>query len=995
MKLVKFSNLLFFLLVSVSVSQEILINEVMSNNTATLEDKDGDYSDWIELFNNSDQKLNLGEYALSDDMDNLRKWIFPNFEILSHQYVVIFASGKDIKYSVSSNDSELHTNFKMSSDGETLYLSNPQCELIDQLVFPFLPTDISFGRNDDGEKNKSYFRQATPGAANGYGYKSIADPPEFSNSSKFIKNELHLILNKADRNDDIYYTLDGSEPTEISIRYISPIHITKTETIKAKTFSENKIPSRTITNTFVYDRNFSLPVIAIATNPSLLWDEDNGIYVMGPKNDLVFPYYEANFWKDIEIPIHIEFFDEQGEIQFNTDAGMKIFGGFSRAFAQKSLAIFFRKKYGAEKIEYQLFPDMPIYEFKSFLLRNSGEDWGSTHFRDALMHSLVENISIDNQAYRPTIVFLNGEYWGIYNIREKINEDYLSSHYNIDPQQVDLLEISFREMAGSNKDFVDLYSYIATHDMSNDGNYNYVSQRMDMDNFIDYQVSEIYFANMDWPGTNVRYWQSDENNIPWRWLLYDTDTGFGLWDSTAYKNNTLVFATEDTSPYWPNPHWSTLFLRLFLTNEQFKTDFINRFAGYSNTIFHPDTVLKKISIIQNNIKHEMPYHIERWGGSVSAWEDNVNILRTFAKRRIDSLRHHFMTFFNLPGFCHIEVDVYPPDGGIVKLDHQIFDKFPWNGDFFQSLPIQISAIPNSNYQFSHWEGLNDQFFASTQFKLKQNIKITAHFAEKDKICITEIYYNSNSKWLSGDWIEFYNSTDNPTDMSEWTFQDENDSHIYKFPKIFKLGSQQYVVLCNDTSSFKKYYPQVDNFLGNFTFGLDNEKDTVRLYDKNKNPVDSVRYENRPPWPIVTQGNNASICLKNLIFNSSLPQNWDICENGGTPGNKNSRKLPCQITEDEKTECSLYLEQNFPNPFNDLTFISFTLPESDYVSLIIYDILGRQLEILMNEFLQKGRHTIRCDTLTLNNINNSGVYFYLLKTKKCSKVKKMILVKGIK
>ena len=430
----------------------------------------------------------------------------------------------------------LHTNFKIKSEGEQIALYNPGDQLLDQIDAVELPTDVSYGRQPDASENWFYFDQATPGEANTtQGYENFGGEPIFSHRCGFYSQPFLLTLSASSPQASVYCTLDGSTPSTHSILYQNPILINKTTVVRAKQIIHNSLPGRTITQTFIVNEDITLPVVSLATDPPNLWDPDSGIYVLGKNYEPNPPHFGANFWQDWERPVHVEFFEPDGQSGFSLDAGMKIFGGWSRDFPQKSMAIYARSRYGTGSINYQIFPDKPVDKFEAIVLRNSGNDWQSTMMRDGMMLSLVKETDLDFQAYRPAVVFLNGEYWGIMNIREKINEHFLAANRGVDPDSIDLLENDGYAIHGDESHYRAMLHYISTCNMQLTQSLNTIKSMMDVDNFLDYQISQIYFDNTDWPGNNIKFWRPRTPDGRWKWILFDTDFGFGLYNSDNFK----------------------------------------------------------------------------------------------------------------------------------------------------------------------------------------------------------------------------------------------------------------------------------------------------------------------------------------------------------------------------------------------------------------------------------------------------------------------------
>lgn len=792
----------------------------------------------------------------------------------------------------------LHTNFKLSASGEQIIVTNPQGTRIDQIVFGNQSGDISYGRCPDGDSIWSFFPNPTPGSSNpGFGYSGTTNEPEISPQAGFYDNPVTVTVTPFSSNDTIYYTLDGSEPDRNSILYTAPILIQETKILRVRAFSPGLLPSRTKTNSYFLNFSHTLPVVSLSTDPYNLFDEEYGIYAMGDSANPDWPHYGANFWQDWERPIHIELFESDGTLGFSVDGGVKIFGGVNRAFPQKSLAIFMRGHYGYSDLDYKLFDNLPFRDYEAFVLRNSGNDWISTMFRDGLMTSLVDNIGIDKQAYRPSIVFINGVYWGILNIREKINEHFLVQHHSVNIDSLDLIEGLGEIMHGSVMDYFAFFSFVENNSMNVPENFEYVKSKIDVENFIKYFVSEIYFANTDWPVGNIRYWKEGKNG-KWRWILYDTDHGFGLVPS--YLHNTLEFATATNGPSWPNPPRSTLLLRKFLENENFKNAFINCFADFSNSIFKAQVVNDRITLIKSLIQSEIQRHGAKWNQfDLTQWLNNVQVLRDFADNRIFHVRQHFMDKFGLSGLASVNISISDTSMGSVKLNFITIKDSSWNGQYFLDVPINLIAMAKQGFRFVRWEGSSTSSNDSLTVTPNGSINLTAVFdvdttSAAPNIVINEINYNSSSSFNTEDWIELYNNTGAPVDISGWKFKDSDDSHIFTIPQGTVLGVDGYLVLCVDTSLFKPLFPNVHNFIGNLGFGLSGSGELIRLYDNNLVMMDSLIYDDAPPWPTQPDGNGPTLALKNPTFDNTLGENWAASLSHGTPGEMNDVFVPIEL-----------------------------------------------------------------------------------------------------
>jgi len=893
------------------------------------------------------------------------------------------------------NSPLLHTNFRLDAEGETVYLYDPSNSIIDSIAFERMYTDISGGKYPDGSGSLFYFQQATPGEPNlTKTYSSISGEPYFSVPGGLFSTTLSIYLTGFEPDDTIYFTTDGSEPTIYSQKYTGGIPIQSTTVLRARILEHGKIPGYVVSHTYLINIQNTLPVISLTTSPENLWDYYDGMYVMGPNASQDFPHFGANFWQDWEKPVHIELFEPDGERGFSIDAGMKIFGGWSRGFPQKSLSIFARSKYGYGNIDYRIFGEKDIDQFESIILRNSGNDWNYSMMRDGMMTELVSKMDIDKQAYRPAEIYLNGEYWGILNIREKVNEHFIASNHGVDPDQIDLLEGNGWKIQGSSDHYFSMLYFIDNNDMLLDQNFNVVKSMMETNNFINYQISQIYFDNRDWPGNNIKYWRPQSENGRWRWIMFDTDFGFGIWDPSKYTYNTLAFALEPNGPGWPNPPWSTFLLRKLLENNQFKTDFINYFADHLNTTFLPEVVRKYIEELKKNIESEMHDHLDRWGGNYYNWENEIQVMINFGLNRVNYIRNHIREQFNLSSTYSLNLAVNPANSGKIKVNFIIPERYPWTGTYFDHVPIKLIPVPEPGYRFTGWTGTDQATSDPLILDASANQQITANFEPDGSglqhIVINEINYNSSGDFDTGDWIEIFNMDDSDRDLAGWIFKDSDDGHEFIFPLNTNIGAEDYLVVCRDEEAFDSLNPSVVNHTGNFDFGLSSSGEYIRLYDDNQQLVDSVFYGNSSPWPPEPNGTGPTLELINPALDNTLPENWYASNTHGTPGAINESWSPLSVEEPEPENDDFIDLRVYPNPFHISTSIMFYLEYPEKVSINIYDLNGRIIRILTNQFLPTGPVELSWDGSGADGSSIApGIYIIKLITSKQTYFRKVV------
>jgi hypothetical protein len=960
-------------------TQGIVINEVMASNQKTIFDEDETASDWIELYNNGSTSIDISGYGLSDDPMDLLKWRFDSTIIQPGGYLLIFASDKD------RHGATMHTNFKISASGESVLLSDSNGTIIDQADIPVSGTDISYGRTGDGML-PWIFQLPTPGSQNtGKKIDGVADSVSVSLPGGFYSSQISITLSAGDSR--IFYTLDGSIPDSTDTEYTDSISIQKTTVLKAKSIKENYLPSRFITNTYFINESTDLPVISLSADPFDLFDPTYGMYENGPGWTSADPHYGANYWKDWERAAHIEFFEDNKSPGFSEECGIAIYGAWSRAHPQKSFSVKFKEAYGASKIEYPLFPGFYVNTFKSFILRNSGNDFYYTHMRDAMMQMLVKDLDIDYLEYRPATTFINGEYWGIYNIREKINEHYVANRYGVDPDSIDLLEDNMGVIHGDSLHYRQLINYISTNDMSTAAAYDYVNSMVDLDECILYFAAQAYYDNRDWPSNNIKYWRERSATGKWRWILFDLDFGFSLYSHGPWEDH-IAFMFATNGPSYPNPPWSTLLQRKLVQNPTIRNQFINQIADLLNTNFKSTRVVNTINTLANHIASEISKHRTRWG----IGGENLNKMTTFANDRPAYLRDHVRGYFSCGADGWITINA--TEGGSVKLNSLILKsaEMPFTGTYFQGNAIHLKAIPAPGYKFDGWSGIATSQNDTLSLFIGRTSSITAAFSvdsgDTKGIVINEINYNSSDLFNAGDWIELYNRSSQSIDIGGWVISDSDPAHAFSFPTGTILGADQYLVLIEDSSLFTASFPAVKNIIGKMDFGLSGGGELIKLMDEESQVIDSLVYDDQAPWPIEADGSGATLELADPVSDNTLGESWKASAGHGTPGGKNSVTTSGVEIKKAAIPEKFALSQNYPNPFNPATTISYSLPKSGYVTLRIYDLLGRVIAELVNEMKPAGNYHAIWNASAIT----SGIYFYRLTSGTFAETKKLVLMK---
>jgi hypothetical protein len=992
---------------------QLYINEILASNTGYYAGL-AVYVDWIEIFNAGSVSVDLGGYFLTDDKTVTDKWAIPEGTVIS-------AKGYKIFYADEKNNG-LHTSFRLNVEGEFIGLYNPQKSAVDSITYKAQRNNVSFGRSSSDLSVLGYFIKPSPDYPNGdISFSSMLEKPRFSSEGGFYSSGLSVTLTSPE-GAEIRYTTNGDEPLQTSGIYTGPVNIGSTTCVRAKAFKEGFLESEIITHTYLIGVSKSLPVISLVTNEENLFSDETGIYVIGTNGIRAgCSATPMNLNQDWERPANIELFDEYGKIRINQLAGIKIFGGCSRQrYPIKSFEVFARRMYGKGSFDCKIFSTDNITQFESFLIRSSSDDQMQTMFRDGLGHTLVSDLKVETQAYQPAVVYINGQYWGIHNLREKYSEAYFEEHYGINEDNLNVIRnnpsVSGNVDNGSASHYLNMLSFLASH-YGESNIYENMNKQMDIESFTDYMASQIYLSADDWPGNNIRYWRASTGRYNrWRWVCYDMDQ---VVRSNNTRWNSILLAT---TPYngnnWPNPPWSVVLFNNLLKGTRFRNEFLQRITFLMNTSFAPGQIIHVVDSLQDKIRDEMPFHIQRWGGqlvndplreswiqplprSMEEWENNVQVMRNFANSRPDTAINMLRRYFKLSGTVNITVINKDPGKGYLYMGPKRIPSDIHTGRYFSGIPLELNAKPKPGFRFAGWvvaqsgspDTENDAPLFS--FTPSGNTSVTAWF-EPDTVgtapvIINEVNYHSVNKADAGDWVELYNRAAYNVDISGWILKDDQDDHSFELPENVMLPKNMYYVICEDTTLFKKQFHGIGQKTGNLDFGFGNGGDCIRLYNQYMEFVDSLNYSDDPPWPALADGEGSSLALSDPYLDNDLAQNWtDLC--WLTPGRENvlrsDNPLAVANPSSDHETADYWLDQNYPNPCSATSTIEYGLNKSGKVSLVIYDLSGRSVLTLVNEFQTPDSYRI---SFTLRNLQ-PGTYLYCLRIGNIPvKTRKMIVM----
>lgn len=633
----------------------VYINEILTSNDSVSIFQDDVYADYIELYNSSSESVDLSNYGLSDSLTHARKWQFPvGTMIAAGEYKVIICDGQ----TSLTTPSEIHTSFRLSrTDKEIICFADPHGRILDKVNLPEQRTDVSYGRTT-GISGFYYYDAPTPFTGNENGFAGYTPNPSFTVEPGVYYSTVNLELN-IPAGTQVFYTTDGSTPTEKSTPYNGErLELNFNTVLRARAFSADGLhPSDIITGTYLINIYHTLPVVSVITDPLYLWDYDNGMLADGPivkAKAAELPFKNSTYRKVKEsgarFPCHVEIYETDGTTLLSQDCEFSLMGDFSLDMPQKSMKFRAKSAYGQKTFAAQLFPDRTYTEYKSFVLRNSGNDCMWTRLTDGFESRLLDKwehyngqTTIMHQAWRPVAVYLNGVYWGHMNLRERVDKYFVAQHEGLpldEADNIDVLQASGAVKYGSNKEYKAMIKKIKAGDPANNpSDLQYILDNVDVDNLLEYMALEMFVGNSDIG--NTRFYRIKSADSKWRWIWYDADYGLfdSAWDSP--KSYTRIGGMGDQRID------NTIFIKVLSVPEY--RDLFLRKLGKIFQFFTTENMLDTLDPLVELITPEMELHWARWGtendpmvisevpttvdGAYRYWEKRVNRLRNVVKKR--------------------------------------------------------------------------------------------------------------------------------------------------------------------------------------------------------------------------------------------------------------------------------------------------------------------------------------------------------------------------
>jgi len=669
-----FRLLMCFLLCGLTAqAQGLRINEVMSKNYSDFVDADGDDSDWIELYNASNEGIYLGDFFLSDEENDLEKWVLPDQTLAQGAYLVLFANG----------DPELDafsTNFSISSAGETIYLSNNLG--VESLDVPELLANESYGLNEAGEY--VVYSSASPGADNSLGAEEFRI--EFSHNAGFYDEQFFLSLSAKDPSIEIRYTLDGNDPSVEASLYNGALAMTSREgdpnvhsanimhpvndavpttevqkcnIVSAQAYRDGEAIGKVYRQSIFVDdagvNRYSLPVVSIISEPDNFFDPEFGMMVPGTAGfeNLA----EANYWNDWEDPAHIELFLE-GSLAYASNIGVKIHGGGSRVASQKSLKIFTQKSFGQKKFEFPFFQNTERKKWDDLVLKSIVARANLCGFNDELVYDITNTDSewnVEGSAYEFVVLFIDGEYWGIYSLREKLNVDFITKYHDIEEESLDFMRnVSIHNqnvLHGDTLGYGQLTNQMKELDMSDPTSVDFIESQIDLENFLDYFIIETYGNNWDWITHNMLFFK-DRNDPEFRWTFRVWDMDFAFHQANKVMLLKLLNLDDEYQDVFIEP-WDSdlafLFRKIF-ESPIMRQRLLDRYKHHLENTLCEDNLIAMIDEHEEILSPDIEEHILRYKSDwtdLAFWESEVERIRNYMRQRPTTLIDQLNALYDL------------------------------------------------------------------------------------------------------------------------------------------------------------------------------------------------------------------------------------------------------------------------------------------------------------------------------------------------------------
>ena len=725
----KFRYLLFAGLMAfgASAQAQVVINEMMQSNIDCIMDDLNEFPDsWVELYNSGTEAVNLGDYKLGVKEKVNKAWQLPSQTLNAGAYIVIYCD---------KEEQGLHTSFRLESGKDGSVYLFKDGEIVDKVEkMKKMPApNIAYGRKTDGADDWGYQTVPTPGKANcGKTCKDILGEPVFSQKGSVMTSNQNIQLTLslpegAPEGTVIRYTTDGSEPTATSTLYQSTLNFNTNRVIRAKLFCEGYLSPISTAQSYIFlDREMTIPVISIVTDDRYMNDDAIGIIKNNPNKQ------NKHDWRR---PINVEMFAEAGsESVINQLCETRVMGGQSREHPLKSLAVYANKRFGVKRFNYEFFPEQKpgLDDFKSIMLRNAGNDFDGLYMRDAIIQRVMgQNADLDWQAWQPAVIFLNGEYKGMLNIRERSNDDNIYSNYKDDQgeglEDIDMIEISqensqmIEELKAGSLDNYNAFKAFYNEDGHSMAEYE---QLMDCYEYINLMIMNLYYGNLDFPGNNLVLWRPIADGGRWRFIAKDTDFGLGLYGRQPDYNTIewIYNPNYDAGNAWANTSKATKLFRSLMADADFSREFIDRCAIYMGDFLNEKGTREIWDPMATLVKPELIEHRKANSNSWGWWtpdygqniDNEINNVRNWLSKRTDNFYNHVSKYYQLGTPTPLTINKDMNADVTVVVNGVTLTTSEFDGKFFANRQLTVEAQPAEGMTVTGWKVIKTNTNGSTE-----------------------------------------------------------------------------------------------------------------------------------------------------------------------------------------------------------------------------------------------------------------------------------------